>query len=892
MERVKMPLAIGRGLDRATGLAATQPQYPLDARNVFARDAKMSLRAGLAGTPYDDLTWGTDILAIAPIKATGDELFCVYDRVSRELRIFRLIVATGEIQEPTAIWGTLSPDAAFPVVTAAECDGKVLFAHDEGAFVLRLATVFYTPNAADPTSVGTLSTLMADLDGDGVEAPVRFRGVIAYLEYVVGWGYGSEEIGEEDRGDIARLSNPAEPTVFLPANYVLVGARADPIRGAVPTENVLALGKENESYRLIGTSPLDFGIEPLDPRYGVVSARCAVNIGGIGYWWSQDGARKVLAAGTVPIAQPLELISPLPDDLPDLGPSRECFVVYDRRRYLVEWLFPNLTRAAVRTTGFALSLWEPSDPRWTFMVHEQALACAGELLLSDDVEAPPPTGYADNLAANDVDIASDPRFRSVLLSWDNNDFDGNEIVQVFAKPAGGSWSLVVSLAIGGSSQQTTLDALLPLTEYEIAIRYTRGVQVTPGYAGDNPDAWTAPTADDSKVIFETSSAAVTWVSDVFTTPSGPVTITWASDQLNVPYLIEKDPGGGFVEVASDVFANQYVYAVPGGELGLTIPFRVTAKRGAIVGPNTGSNDVEMFLTVGQPAWVSAVWTVASGVAALDWTDASGATSYLLEKSTNGGASWTPVATIAPSNYNYAPLDAELNTTVKFRVTGKNGALSGPVSATQDVTFTIALDPPVVSGVTWESQADNPAFTQVVSYGNMRVVWAAIAGATSYRVERSPNGVGGWVSVGTTTATQFLNPITPSELKDPSGFARVWHYRVFALRSGVADSAASNVGNDTVDYSIVNVITSVVALGGGRVEVSWSGPGPVGLSRWGNGGTVFMGVSGDISASPSIVSAFFGGSGGGSASSLFTLGAGGFPAPNIPTSVPFGPVTVT
>lgn len=696
MPRATIPLAVGRGMDRATGLVQVQPQAPVDTQNVYARDAKMAVRPGLGGTIYPPLQWGTDILAIVPIKATGDELFAVYDRTSREIRIFRLDPDIPEMQEllspPNGLWGTLSALADFPVVTAAEADGIVFFAHDEGEILFRLETVYYTPNFASPDLPGTLTVLTANLVGDGgTDDPVYFRGVIAYLDYMCGWGFGNTD--DPDRGDILRLSLPTQPTIFSPENYAIFGAKKDPIRGCIPTVDVLAVGKGNESYKLVGTNPDTFIPVLLDARYGVVSSRCAVNIGGIGYWWSIDGARQVMPDGTQPIAQPLELISPLPADFPDLGPSRTCFVTYDRRRYLLEWLFPTLETAAVRTPTFALSLWNPKDPRWTFFVREQCLGCAGEIFVSDDAVAPAPTGYVSAVSGTDVGIASDARYRSVRLDWTNNGALGDETVEIYAKPDGGAWSVVLSVPVSGATQSATVSTLLPLTKYFFGLKYVRGTRSAAGYSGD-PDSWTAGTAADSQTDATTTSDDVAWVSGDFVDASTPVNLQWSSAQLEAPYLLEKDPGTGFVTVVADYVGTSYPYTIPPAELGTTVTFRVTAQRGAIVGPVAVPDlDVPMFLTIGTPAWISAVWSAPLGYAALHWSAASHATSYFLEKTTDGGASWSPVATIGTTTYNYVPVPAELNTTVGFRVTGKNGATSGPTSTTQNVTFTVNLPAP-------------------------------------------------------------------------------------------------------------------------------------------------------------------------------------------------------
>lgn len=413
--RQHMPLAVGRGIQRDTGLVSVQPSQPVDARNIYARNAKMALRPGMSGTGYPDLEWGTDVLAVQPIKATLDILFCVYDRLSKQIRIYRLDTDNGVIQTLAAfgLWGTLA-GTAYPVVTAAEANGLVFFAHDEADINVRLPTIYYTPDFATPANVGTITTLTADLDDTGPLIAVAFRGVCTHLEYMCGWGYGNG--ADPDRPDIFRMSDPADPLTWRSENFAVVGVKRDPIIGAVEcvgqamatgtgvvVPSVLAICKSDESYRLNGTSPEDFGIEVLDARFGVVSARCLINLGGSAYGWSSDGPRQWTPAGTQSISQPLELGSPFPVDFPALGPERLCFAAYDQEARILYFVWPDPEEGTFPIPAFLLSLWNPDDPRWTYATLEQLTTCAGRQILRDTGgPAIPPTGYVSDILADDV----------------------------------------------------------------------------------------------------------------------------------------------------------------------------------------------------------------------------------------------------------------------------------------------------------------------------------------------------------------------------------------------------------------------------------------------------------------------------------------------------------
>lgn len=403
MPRVKLPLAIGRGLDRSTGLVASQPQYPSDARNVYAQDSKMGVRPGLSRSGYADLNWGTDLLEIIGMKSTRDVLYVVFDRNTLQIRIYRLNPDTGLIQTLAGlgVWGTLNTAADYPVISYDEADGRVMLAHAEDSYLLRLPTVYYTPDFAAPENVGTLTTLEADLDGTGVSHPVYFRAVRTHLEYMMGAGYGSNS--DPDRGDIVRFSKPADPTSWDAPNYVIFGVKKEPVVVMRPVEGLLAVAKEDETWIMDGAVGSQFTPRRIDAKYGCVSARGMLLVGGRLLQWSKDGPRQVTPADTTPIGQPLELNSPMPTDLPTLGPARLMFSVYDVYRYIAEWVWPDIEAAASPVASFALSLWNPQDPRWTFFTREQPVTCAGIMYGTDQGGIPdPPVGYPYDVLAVDV----------------------------------------------------------------------------------------------------------------------------------------------------------------------------------------------------------------------------------------------------------------------------------------------------------------------------------------------------------------------------------------------------------------------------------------------------------------------------------------------------------
>lgn len=338
-----------------------------------------------------------------------------------------------------------------------------------------------------------------------------------------------------------------------------------------------------------------------------------------------------------------------------------------------------------------------------------------------------------------MSLSVDARYRTLTVSWVNHDALGAETVQVFAKPLGGAWSLVRSAPVMGVSQSTSWTTALPVQSYDVAIRYVNGGVSGVGYAGTDPDTWTAATAPGARTTMNTRSEVVTWVGGTFVNAATPIPLQWTSAQLGVPYLLEKNPGTGWVTVAAGLVDTTYLYTIPGAELSTTVQFRVTAQRGAIAGPSVTAS-VAMIVTVGVSVLAVPSFNTATRVASFSWSAATNATGYRLEQSTNGGSSWSTVVLQAGLTYGYNVPDAEINTTVQFRVFGTNGAISGAASNVQSVAMTVAVGSSVLAVPSWDAPI-----------GRISLSWSAASNAYAYKIFKNVNGAG-WVGVFSATGT--------------------------------------------------------------------------------------------------------------------------------------------
>ena len=147
---------------------------------------------------------------------------------------------------------------------------------------------------------------------------------------------------------------------------------------------------------------------------------------------------------------------------------------------------------------------------------------------------------------------------------------------------------------------------------------------------------------------------------------------------------------------------------------------------------------------------------------LTWRDVSGETGYRVERSTDGGATYTTVAANTGANivgFNMTGLTA--NTAYTVRVTPLSDAGDGV--------------PLVVTKTTLITGAPTVTFT-TKQIANVGLSWTAVVGATSYRIDRSTDKTS-WATVGTTTgATIFTDTTATTALTH-------YYYRVVGTATG-------------------------------------------------------------------------------------------------------------
>lgn len=497
----KMPIVFGHGLGRETGVMAMRPGGMDDLRNVHPMRGKFQVRRGFervltftdpSGNPQ------TDILGGIAVLGQRDAIYVTYDSVNALVNLW-----SGDAEANWAshfgTWefktegGTnlLQPGSDPPVIMLAEYDGTVLLAHTHNDVALRAQTWALTKSSHVWSGQGLTVNW-------GTTQKVRFRGVVKHLEYMVGWGWGD---ASEDRPELVRISEPGTATSFDELDYWVVGDQGDPVVACYPAVESLIAFKETQSWELFGNCHLNFGQRLLDNLYGMLEPRLAVSIEGAVFSWTNEGPRAYSGAGTsVALEPPLDLTLPEPYDLVAEGESKYAFAVYMPVYRSIWFVFGKRVYSIYIPQG-GVAEWD-SPRRWPWGYQELGFTplCGFRLPQAGWGLVTPPTGYPSNpTASNITDTTAD-------ITVTNNGQDGDETLELWLKPGGGSgWSLYGSYAVGTDPTKViNLTGLQGGWYYDLAVRYRRGPHYTAGYENDDPLLWPA----SSRTNFTTTLAAL------------------------------------------------------------------------------------------------------------------------------------------------------------------------------------------------------------------------------------------------------------------------------------------------------------------------------------------------------------------------------------------------
>lgn len=638
MGRARVPLVWGQGLDRNTGNLAVDAASFLDLRNLLVRESKLLARGGLV-TPSDAAPFAgaTDVVGGFPFRTVRGSIIVTYNRTTRVLTVWQ-VDGFGAEAINLGDWATLPAGAPLPIVTGAETYGKLFLAHAEPLFNYRAKTIYVDPTLTPGTQ---LVDLTSDLNGDSAAEVLYFRGVYAYLDYLVGWGFGTGS--DQNRPEIVHVSLPGNPLVFDKQQYFLAGVREEAVTGVLENGGQFRVQKKGEAFKIRGTGAANFGIDPLEKVYGQISERLGLTVGAEGVFWSEQGPRIAAGGASQDIALPLELGGPEPLDLAAAGPDAYGWSVYVPDERVIIFGFPVLDPVAPITRCYVVSRRNPAVISWAYFELQQAIYCAWLVIEGAATVGTAPTGYASALAA--ADTAASGTGRTVHVSWTNNALIGGESAQLFIKPTGGAWALAAT--VDATALAANLLGLDALTDYAIAIRMVKGGLATDGYGSIDPDDWTASTAPGSKTVVATTCQKPTALAGVWSrvgSSTHQVAFSFTLPELGVGVeLQQSDDGvGGWATIETEAApfdARVFNVAMSDALLTLTKYFRLRAIKGAYNSPHS---DV-LALYIGPSVSPRFSLIVQTGTTAVfeTWLRAIGAAGTILnvQTSPNGATGW-------------------------------------------------------------------------------------------------------------------------------------------------------------------------------------------------------------------------------------------------------------
>jgi len=329
---------------------------------------------------------------------------------------------------------------------------------------------------------------------------------------------------------------------------------------------------------------------------------------------------------------------------------------------------------------------------------------------------------------------------------------------------------------------------------------------------------TAPVSPQPVTVTVTPSSATPATASAFTVavtvtgPTGQPTPT-GYIQLTTPEYTSETYG--LVNGASNFTIP--AGALLGGAESITVNYRPDAISAPVYGIGTASGASDV--TVSAPNAPANVTVTQSqpGTLALSWSASTGASSYVVQRSSDGGTTYAQIATPTAVSLSDTGLNND-STLYCYRVAAVNQA--GPS----------AFSAPACSTATANFPVTNVTVTQT-GPGALTIAYSALANATSYILQRSVGGAA-YAQLATATTTSYVdNGLTPAAVS--------YCYTVAAVFSTGTASASAPVCN-TASNDFLPTNLAVTKWASGALRLTWlqngSGTDTYTVQRAVNGGT--------------------------------------------------------
>jgi fibronectin type 3 domain-containing protein len=363
-------------------------------------------------------------------------------------------------------------------------------------------------------------------------------------------------------------------------------------------------------------------------------------------------------------------------------------------------------------------------------------------------------------------IASSSSGATVSLAWDPN---GEPDVTGYRVHRGSSPGVYSQSIDVGKTTTATLNDLTPGATYYMATTAynSAGLESLPS----NEVVYTAPAAPN-----QPPSVNLTGPANGSQFPA-PANVTVSATAADVDGSIARvEFYSGSTKLGEDT-SSPYTFNWSGLGAG---SYTVKAVAFDNLGASTQSASNSFVVNVAMPGVVSSLNAAAVSTSQinLNWTAASGASSYVVRRSTTSGFSYTTVASgVTATSFNDTGLAA--NTTYYYVVNAVNSSGQSANSPEANAT-TQSVSPPA---------PPSSLAAAVSSPNSVTLNWSSATGATSYRVKRSTASGGPYTTVGTgVSATTYID----------SGLATgaTYFYVVTAVNAG-GESGNSNQASITL-----------------------------------------------------------------------------------------------
>lgn len=285
-----------------------------------------------------------------------------------------------------------------------------------------------------------------------------------------------------------------------------------------------------------------------------------------------------------------------------------------------------------------------------------------------------------------------------------------------------------------------------------------------------------------------------------------INLAWTDHSNNEDsFTVERREGSGAFNVVGVAGANQTTYSDTGLSALTSYTYRVRAS--STDSTSAPSNEATASTPAGLVAPTNLRTTsVARNQINLAWNDnATGETGYRVERSTNGGLSFTTRGTVAANATTYNDAGLASGTTYVYRVRAQDGSGSSPSS--NELTATTLPDPPGAPS----------NLTATAGASGVDLAWAdGSFNETGFKIERATGPAGSFGQIRTTGP----NVLTATDTTAAPGTQ--YRYRVSATNAG-GDSAYSNIASITTASATPAAPTglTVTVLSDVELRLNWT-----------------------------------------------------------------------